>query len=444
MCPSARRGRRPLSHEAISPIDGRYAAEAKPLARYFSEEALAGERMKVELAYLRLLVDLGIAPATDVPGIKFSMARVKSLEKRVGHDVKAVELFLRESLRAKGSAKLAPFVHLGLTSEDTNSVAFARLLSAALADEVIPAYANLTLSLARIAQSEAGTKMLARTHGRPALPTTFGKEIAVFAVRLADRTSALQGLRPAAKFSGAVGTYASFNLLARRDWPRILGDFVSRMGLEYATYSSQVVPGERLSDILHLAININQLMVSLARDLWTYQMLDYIHFRRPGKISSSTMPQKVNPVDLENAEGQAEISNAILSFVAYRLQVTRMQRDLSDSVIRRMVGQGLAHSFVACNRLRSSIGNLGVDRRRMRSDLASHPEVYAEALQVGMRLAGDERGYERVKAMVERGTMNRRAREFRQAGSYLGAAKKLAESCRAEVSRILARPRPTR
>jgi len=423
-----------LDYDAISPVDGRYSTETMPLRRYFSESALAEERMRVELAYLRLLVDLGVAPRLEVPEIRFSMARVKALEQRVGHDVKAVELYIRETLRAKKSAGLTPYVHLGLTSEDTNSVAFARLLSSALREVMIPAYRDLALTLGRTAMNEAGTRMLARTHGRPAVPTTFGREVSVFAVRLAERTAALQRLKPMAKFSGAVGTYASFNLISKKDWPEVLKEFVSSMGLDFSTYSTQVVPGERLSDILHTVMNVNQIMLSLARDLWMYQMLEYIHFLRPGKVSSSTMPQKVNPVDLENAEGQAEISNSILSLVAYRLQVTRMQRDLSDSVIRRITGQGLAHSFLACVRLRGSLASLSVDRRRMRLDLANHPEVYAEALQLALRLGGDGRGYEKTRALLEKRGFPRRRKP---AGGYEGESRKLAALCESEVSRIL-------
>jgi adenylosuccinate lyase len=430
-----------LSYDAISPIDGRYAAEARPLAAFFSEKALSEERLRVELAYLRLLVELGIAPKVEVPTLGFSMARLKSIEERVGHDVKAVEIYIRESLEEKGLASLAPFVHLGLTSEDTNSVAFAKLLSSALAEAIIPAYRKLALQLADLAVRESRTRMLARTHGRPAVPTTFGKEMAVFAVRLAERTAKLGGLKPMAKVSGAAGTYASFRFVSERDWPGIFREFVSGMGVDYAVYTTQVAPGERLSDILHLVVNLNQLVVSLSRDLWLYQMLDYVRFERaPEKVSSSTMPQKVNPVDLENAEGQAEVSNAILNMTAYRLQVTRLQRDLSDSVIRRTVGQGLAHSFVSCNRLQRSLSAMVVDRSRMKRDLSQHSEVYAEALQIALRLRGDARGYEKVKSKVAEGERLRRgSKELARAGSYLGAAPDLAARCKKEVSGILSR-----
>ncbi|MDA4126088.1 MAG: lyase family protein [Thaumarchaeota archaeon] len=424
-----------MSFDAISPIDGRYRAEAEALSAYFSERALTRERVRVELAYLRLLMKLGIAPRVRVPQVELSMEEVKRLEGDLGHDVKAVEVFLRGSVKRLGAARLAPYVHLGLTSEDTNSLAYALLLKSALRKILVPAYSSLATDLAEIARREASTAMVARTHGRPAVPTTFGKEMAVFAVRIAERVSALRKLRPMAKFSGAVGTYASFSLFGDRDWPSELERFVAGLGVEPATYSSQVVPGERLSDILHHVININQLMVSLSRDLWLYQTLDMVRFVRPGKVSSSTMPQKVNPVDLENAEGQVEISNSLLTLLAYRLQVTRLQRDLSDSVVRRMLGQSLAHSLVATSRIKSSLSSMRVVRSAMARDLNEHPEVYAEREQVSLRLRGDERGYEKVKAAIELGKFS--PREKRR-DSYLGAAPALARKCPSVVKRLLA------
>jgi adenylosuccinate lyase len=399
-----------------------------------TERALAEGRVRVELAYLELLVKLGIAPDRRVPKVSLSMEKVTALEADLGHDVKAVEVFLRDSLKATGAGDLGPYVHLGLTSEDTNSLAFALLLRSALEKVMVPQYSNLATRLSAIARREARTLMLARTHGRPAIPTTFGKEIAVFAVRFAERVSLLKSMRPMAKFSGAVGTYASFSLMGRRDWRKTLGDFVVSLGVDAAPYSTQVVPGERLSDILHYVMNINQLMVSLSRDLWLYQTLDYVHFARPGKVSSSTMPQKVNPVDVENAEGQAEISNSLLHLLAYRLQMTRMQRDLSDSVIRRMVGQALGHSLVACTRLIGSLDSMAVEKSVMSRDLSAHPEVYAEAEQVSMRLRGDERGYEKVKSLFEKGKFSP---SLKRAESYLGEAPQMALDCPRVVSAFL-------
>jgi adenylosuccinate lyase len=427
-----------LSYDAISPIDGRYRREAEPLASYFSDRATTGARVRVELAYLGLLVELGVAPRGKVPRVKADMRALQSLEEELGHDVKAVEVYLRERLRDSGPKALASYVHLGLTSEDTNSLAFAILLRDAMREIMVPAYSLLATSLAAIARREASTVMVARTHGRPAVPTTFGKEMAVFAVRVAERVSYLGSLVPMAKFSGAVGTYASFGAMGSIDWKGELQKFVEGFGVDAAGYSTQVVPGERLSDILHGVINVNQLISSLSRDLWLYQTLDYVHFLRPGKVSSSTMPQKVNPVDLENAEGQADISNSMLVMIAYRLQQTRMQRDLSDSVVRRMTGQALAHSLVACTRLAASLKAMKVERGTMAADLRGHPEVLAEREQIRRRLAGDARGYEEVKESLERG-------EFASSmdpARYVGLAPRLARETPGVVLRLLRRGKP--
>jgi adenylosuccinate lyase len=221
-----------LSFDSISPIDGRYRREAEPLAQFFSEHSLNKERVRVELAYLSLLVKLGVAPKVKVPEIRLSMEKLKATEEKVGHDIKAVEVYIRDSLENSGSGRLAGYVHLGLTSEDTNSLAFALLLRSALEKVIVPAYSKLARQVAAIARRQARTAMLARTHGRPAVPTTFGKEMAVFAVRIAERVSMLSSLRPMAKFSGAVGTFASFSLLGGEDWPRVLGEFVEQMGVE--------------------------------------------------------------------------------------------------------------------------------------------------------------------------------------------------------------------
>ena len=377
---------------------------------------------------------LGVAPRVRVPNVEPNMVEVGRLEEELGHDVKAVEVFLRGSLKRMGAARLAPFIHLGLTSEDTNSLAYALLLKSALVKVLVPAYSSLATELAEVARREASVAMVARTHGRPAVPTTFGKEMAVFAVRIAERVSALRKLQPMAKFSGAVGTYASFLLLGNKDWTNELSRLVAGLGVEPATYSTQVVPGERLSDILHHVININQLVLSLSRDLWLYQTLNLIRFVRPGKVSSSTMPQKVNPVDLENAEGQVEVSNSLLVLLAYRLQVTRLQRDLSDSVVRRMLGQSLAHSLVAASRIRSSLSSMKVDRSAMARDLKEHPEVYAEREQISLRIKGDELGYEKVKSAIELGRLPAPKRP----DSYLGAAPEMARRSSSVVRHLLA------
>ena len=434
-----------MKDSPLSPIDDRYYEEVRELSPFFSEKSLVEERARVELEYLSFLMEAGVAPRSSVPSIDVSYEAVKSLEADLGHDVKALEAHLSERLRASGREELAAFVHLGLTSEDVNNLAYARLLSKALKSVMVPAYERLAVGLSEIARSEAKTAMLARTHGRPAIPTTLGKELANFALRLAERVAYLKRLKPWGKVSGAVGTYASFRLLRPSGrWLELLKGFVESMGLEFVTYTTQVVPNERYSDIFHCLMNINTIMLGLARDLWGYQALDGVHFERKGRVSSSTMPQKENPVDLENAEGQVEISNSIMTLLAYRLGVTRWQRDLSDSPIKRTMGQALAHSLIACKRITSSLASMSVDRKRMAEDLSRHGEVLAEAVQLLLRMDGNAKGYEEVREAIENGTFSIPEKYVARIGEYLGLATDLARDCEREVALLLARRGKTR
>ncbi len=427
-----------MKDSSLSPIDERYYEESKELAAFFSERALVEERARIEMEYLRFLIKLGVAPRSRLPPLKVSYEDVKQLEASLGHDVKALEVHLGERLKASGHPELARFVHLGLTSEDVNNLAYAQLLSRSLSSVIIPALENLAVVLSEIAAREADTLMIARTHGRPAIPTTFGKELANFAMRIAERVAHLKRVKLWGKVSGAVGTYASFNLLKRSgSWPELLKGFVESMGLEPAEYTTQVVPNERYSDVFHCMIDLNLLMIGLARDLWAYQALEYVHFGRRGKVSSSTMPQKENPVDLENAEGQAEISNSLMMLLAYRLEITRWQRDLSDSPIRRMMGQALAHSLVACKRVAASLVAMTIEKERMKEDLANHKEVYAEAVQILMRVEGNERGYEDVRRAIENGKFSIPQNYVAKIGEYLGSASELARNCERGVALLL-------
>ncbi len=398
-----RKGKRQLSYDSISPIDGRYREEVKDLSNYFSERALFERRAFFELEYLKLLAEIGVAPRKKIPKVNLSIKRIKEIEKKTGHDVKALEIYLRERLKAEGAGELSPFVHLGLTSEDVNSVALALIIRDAKNELLVPEYSSLALKLASIAEKEAETLMLGRTHGLPALPTTLGKELAFFAERIAERVKFLYSLKPEAKISGAVGTYASLKLIKNLDWPRIVSGFGERLGIEIATVSKQVVPWERNSDIVHCIININRIMESLSLDLWLYSMLGLLSFGEREKVGSSTMPHKVNPADIENAEGQAKVSNSILMLLAYEPEVTRLQRDLSDSSIKRMLGQGIAHSVIACRRLRKSLATMVVNREAMEREVMSHPEILSEAAQISMRLKGDEKGYEKVRDSLIQG-----------------------------------------
>lgn len=413
----------------ISPLDERYFEECKEIGSRFSERALFERRKQVELAYLSLLIREKIAPAVCIPKFEISYSEFKDKEKELGHDVKALEICIREKLIQSGKKELAPYVHLGLTSEDVNSIAYGLMIKDCIDNVLLPSYQMLLEKIIRLSVKEAETLMPARTHGIVAVPTSFGKEMSVFASRLKDRVDILKGLKPVAKVSGAAGTYASFLLLEeKKDWIKLLSEFVSSFGLEFAEYSTQLAPPERLSDILHIVVGINGVMIALARDLWNYDMLEYIEFTKRGKVGSSTMPHKDNPVDVEDAEGQAELSNAILNFMIQKFLTSRLQRDLSDSPVKRNIGVALAHSLIACKRLISAIDQIRVKRERMLRDLEGRDEVYSEALQILMRLEGDEMGYEKVKQMVREGLMKISKNYRKRIGNYAGLSSFLAGS----------------
>ncbi|WP_449461766.1 lyase family protein [Tardisphaera miroshnichenkoae] len=396
------------SGDALSPVDGRYRAEVAPLRNLFSERSLFLERARVELLYLRDLVKSGaleIEPQELDPEALIKVfpedwyVQVKALEEKLGHDVKALEVWLRGFLEGRGYPRLAPLVHLGLTSDDTNNLAYGLLLKKAL-DEMIGQYERLLAKLRDLAKNHAKDVMLARTHGVPAVPTTFGKEMGVFAWRLSERIEALKAIKPYGKLGGAVGNHNALCFLNEEfDWLSFSAKFVSSLGLRYAPLTKQVVPHEATSDVLHQIMLINHIMAELSRDLWTYNMLGLISFQRKG-VSSSTMPHKVNPVDLEDAEGQVDISNSLLSLLAYRLVSTRLQRDLSDSPIRRMMGQALAHSYLACGRVVRALEYMKVNSEFMVNEVRAHPEVLSEAVQVSLRATGDPLGYEEVHGNI--------------------------------------------
>jgi len=431
--------------DAISPVDGRYRKEVEELASYFSEKALFKERIEIEIEYLKAIIKrnafkdylkLNRVPAKlnkVLEGERW-YEEIKEIERRVGHDVKAVEIWLKGRLESLGLGELAPFVHLGLTSEDINGIAQGRILLRAVREVMIRAYVALLRKLGELAKRYSDRAFLARTHGIPAIPTTFGKELGVFAFRLANELEELAKRKPYGKLSGAVGCFNALRFLNPEfDWLEFSKEFVKSMGLIPTLLSKQTVPHEKTSEIFHYIITINNIMQELARDLWYYQALGLIRFKKV-RVGSSTMPHKVNPVDLENAEGQIDASNYLLFLLAYRLQQTRMQRDLSDSTLKRLYGQALAHSLIACKRIYKALDLMIVNEKAMDNELSKHQECLSEAVQVSLRVLGDVKGYEKVfekigelEEIKERvgGEIGKRLRKLRL-NEYVGFAKELA------------------
>jgi adenylosuccinate lyase len=402
---------------ARSPLDGRYADRTAPLADHVSEAALMRGRVRVEVEYVIALADLEATPLTIDSALRERLraayeefdeedARlIKAIETTgargyaaTNHDVKAVEYFLRE----RTPERVHPWLHFGLTSEDVSNLAYRLLVKAAVREELVPRLEQVRDALVGMAHEHAELPMLARTHGQPATPTTFGKEMAVFASRLGQALGAIESALDAlaGKLGGATGTFGA-HVVAYPDvdWPAFAGDFVEGLGLDYVGPTTQVNPGDDLAALFDALARANRVLIDLDRDAWEYVSRDYLgQEAAAGETGSSTMPHKVNPIDFENSEGNLERANSDLDFLAEAITASRMQRDLSDSTVKRNIGVALAHSLIGYEKTASGLETVVPRPSVMREDLREHPAVLGEAIQTILRREGHPDAYERVKA----------------------------------------------
>jgi adenylosuccinate lyase len=400
---------------AINPLDGRYAEAVEPLRGAFSEYALIRNRARVEIAWLQALCAEPRLPearalcreesrmleklAADFP--VEDARRVKEIERVTRHDVKAVELFLRERLAETTMRDLSPFLHFACTSEDINNVAHALMAKEGRAI-LLRDQRRLLQALSERAREWADLALLARTHGQPASPTTIGKEFGLFRVRLGKASRAFGRVALPAKMNGAVGNYNAHVAAAPEvDWPALAGRVLASFGLKQNEWTAQIEPHDGLAELFDALARWNGILLDLDRDLWLY--ISYGVFRqkiRSGEVGSSTMPHKVNPIDFENSEGNLGLSNALLRHFSEKLPVSRLQRDLSDSTVLRNMGVAFGHALVACRSSLRGLEKLEVDRRAVRRDLDGAWEVLAEPIQTMLRRAGVEDAYEQLKHLT--------------------------------------------
>jgi|TARA_B100002003_G_scaffold133989_1_gene124038 adenylosuccinate lyase len=402
---------------ALSPLDGRYGPTLAALRPLLSEFGLIHHRLMIEIRWLQAL-----SAAPDIPEVPaFSSAandfleqllqdfsldnaqRVKDIETTINHDVKAVEYFLKEAVAEVSElSQVAEFIHFGCTSEDINNLAYALMLHKARKEIVLPAITQLITALARLAERFATEPMLARTHGQPASPTTMGKELANVAARLDDARAQVAAVPILAKFNGAVGNFnAHLAAYPEANWPQISQAFIEGLGLTWQPMSTQIEPHDGIAALCHALMRANTILIDLDRDVWGYVSLGY--FRQQtvaGEVGSSTMPHKVNPIDFENAEGNAGVANALLGHLAEKLPISRWQRDLSDSTVLRNLGSALGHSVLAFDATEKGLGKLEIDRDRLEADLEQSWEVLAEAIQTVMRRYRVAEPYEKLKALT--------------------------------------------
>jgi adenylosuccinate lyase len=398
---------------AISPIDGRYRRQIQQLDEYYSEYALIRHRVIVEVEYFLFLAEKKFFKVTN--GIKqhlngvmegFSLAdaeRIKKTESITNHDVKAVEYFLKEELDKCNASHLKEWVHFGLTSQDINNTATPLLWKKSIEQEYLPAVLNLQLAIGKLAILWKDVPMLARTHGQPASPTRLGKELMVFVERIENQVQLFSYIPFSAKFGGATGNFNAHHVaFPKYNWIKFADEFVEeRLGLQRQQYTTQIEHYDVLAAHFDSIKRINNILIDLCRDAWTYISMDYFKQRtKKGEIGSSAMPHKVNPIDFENAEGNLGIANALLKHLSSKLPVSRLQRDLTDSTVLRNIGVPVAHTMIAIRSMEKGLEKLVLNEPKLRSDLDNNWAVVAEAIQTILRRENYPKPYEALKELT--------------------------------------------
>ena len=401
---------------AISPIDGRYRNKTKSLASYFSEEALIQYRVRVEIEYFIALCELPIPQLADFNPSLFEDLRsiynhfteedakeVKEIEKTTNHDVKAVEYFIKKEFDRLEITDYKEFIHFGLTSQDINNTSIPLSVKEAVAQVYLPQLDEVIAQLNTLAEEYKEVSLLARTHGQPASPTRLGKEFAVYIKRLEEQRNALVSIPNAAKFGGATGNFnAHVVAYPKQDWKSFGTDFVeNRLGLHHSFPTTQIEHYDYFAALCDAMKRINTILIDLDRDIWTYISMDYFKQKiKEGEVGSSAMPHKVNPIDFENSEGNLGIANALFGYLAEKLPISRLQRDLTDSTVLRNIGTPFGHSIIGFQSTLKGLGKLLLNEDKIKTDLENNWAVVAEAIQTILRREGYPNPYEALKELT--------------------------------------------
>ena len=406
---------------SISPLDGRYRGRTTVLSKYFSESALIKQRLHVENRYLEFICGI-LEPEVDFKAHVFSekdmnnaVISIKHIEKRINHDVKSVEYFLAKFY----DDQIKPYIHIGLTSHDINSMSYSTLIKNYL-EQVLCLKLDTLLNTLLTLGKNWNIPMLAKTHGQSATPTNLGKEIMVFHERLEKQLSILKKIEHSCKFGGANG---GFNALAfaypEVNWLKKLDEFCDSFNLKMQKYTTQISHYDNFSEIFDCVKRINTILIDLCQDVWLYCSCDYFKLKiNKTEVGSSTMPHKVNPIDFENAEGNFKISSCLLNFFSEKLPVSRLQRDLTDSTVTRNIGVGFGHSYLGISSVLRGISKLCPNKQVIAKDLGDNWVILGEAVQTVLRKNGYVDGYDIIKKELRNGQkMNK--------DSYIRLVKKL-------------------
>jgi adenylosuccinate lyase len=410
-----------MINNAINPLDGRYFEKTRPLAEYFSEEALMKYRVMMEVEYfialsgikkniLRKFTDIEIKTLRNLYE-KFddvSYREIKKLEGVTNHDVKAVEYFIKDKLSKTSLKNNVEWIHFAITSEDTNNIAYALILSDSLDNIIEPTITEIKLELDFLAKKYKNLPMLARTHGQSATPTTFGKEMRVFSARLEKQLENLKNIKIEAKLNGATGNYnAHMVAYPLINWPEFSKKFINDFNktrtfkLEPNLLTTQIEPHDSAVMIFDTIKRINTILLDFNQDIWRYISDNWITQKpKAGEVGSSTMPHKINPIDFENSEGNLGLANALFEFFARKLPISRLQRDLSDSTVERNFGVAFGYSYLAYISLLKGLSKISVNENKIKEDLNNHPEIITEAIQTILRREGEKMPYEKLKELT--------------------------------------------
>ena len=401
---------------AISPIDGRYTSKTEKLQQYFSESALIKYRIQVEVEYFISLCELPLTQLQNFPSDKFqdlrnlyqnfsidSAERIKDIESITNHDVKAVEYLIKEEFDKLELSKYKEFIHFGLTSQDINNTAVPLSIKDAFTDVFFPELTSVLDKLKQLSTDWEEIPMLARTHGQAASPTKLGKEIFVFVERIENQINLMTNIPFSAKFGGATGNFNAHHVAyPNQDWKRFANNFVERnLGLTRQQTTTQIEHYDNLSALMDCIKRINNILIDLSRDIWTYVSMDYFKQSiKKGEVGSSAMPHKVNPIDFENAEGNLGMGNAIYEFLSGKLPISRLQRDLTDSTVLRNIGVPFSHNLIAFSSLNKGLGKLVLNEEKLLKDLDNNWAVCAEAIQTILRRESFPNPYEALKDLT--------------------------------------------
>lgn len=397
---------------AISSIDGRYRKQVQHLDEYFSEYALIKYRVLVEIEYLFMLSKKKFFKLSDkavkhLNKIKSDFGledaqEIKQIEYTTNHDVKAVEYFIKQELEKVGANNVKEWVHFALTSQDINNTAIPLLWKHALEFEYLPSLLNLNKELKLLAENWESIPMLARTHGQPASPTRLGKELMVFVERIAAQVDQLITIPASAKFGGATGNFNAHHIaFPKTDWIKFANEFVEDvLGLQRVQFSTQIEHYDNLAASFDCMKRINNILIDLCRDIWTYISMDYFKQKiKTGEVGSSTMPHKVNPIDFENSEGNLGLANSLFEHLSAKLPVSRLQRDLTDSTVLRNIGLPFAHTILSFKSLEKGLSKLVLNDEKIYHDLDNNWAVVTEAIQTILRRENYPNPYEALKEL---------------------------------------------